>query len=143
MLYRNNRFQEPYYEKYFKEIKRLKSYQKAETYLKPKWASTMEIFLWKHLMAYYFRNKSSIIDVWLSYIYASKNIEIFKVKLKWIKSSRLLQRVAFLVLHWAHFVIILIKRHVVILKFLPIKQIMKILEIYLNPKARYCYKIKR
>ena len=54
-------------------------------------------FFWKHLMAYYFRNKSSIIDVRLSYIYASENIEIFKVKLNWRKSSRLLQRVAFLV----------------------------------------------
>ena len=31
--YRNNRFQEPYDVKYFKEIKPLKSLQKAEAYL--------------------------------------------------------------------------------------------------------------
>ena len=30
--------------KYFKEIKRLKSFQKAEGYLEPKQASTMELF---------------------------------------------------------------------------------------------------
>ena len=30
---KNNRFQEPYNVKYFKEMKRLKSLQKAETYL--------------------------------------------------------------------------------------------------------------
>ena len=48
-------------------------------------------------MAYYFRNMSSIIDVRLGYICASENIEIFKVKLSCSKSSRLLQRVAFLV----------------------------------------------
>ena len=39
-----NRFQESYNVKYFKEIKRLKSLQKAEAYLEPKWASTMELF---------------------------------------------------------------------------------------------------
>ena len=33
-----------YIEKYFKEIKRLKSLQKAETYLEPKRPSTMEDF---------------------------------------------------------------------------------------------------
>ena len=48
-------------------------------------------------MAYYLRNKSFIVDVRLSYIYASENIAIFKVKLKWSKSLRLLQRVEFLV----------------------------------------------
>ena len=42
--FKNNRFQEPYVE-YFKEIKRLKSLQKAEAYLEPKWASTMELSL--------------------------------------------------------------------------------------------------
>ena len=47
---------------------------------------------------YYFCNKISIIDVQLGYIQTSKNIEIFNVKLRWSKSSRLLQRVAFLVL---------------------------------------------
>ena len=30
--------------KYFKEIKRLKSFQKAEVYLEPMRASTMELF---------------------------------------------------------------------------------------------------
>ena len=42
--YRNNRFQESYDVKYFKEIKRLKSLQKAEAYLEPKEASMMELF---------------------------------------------------------------------------------------------------
>ena len=42
--FKNNRFQEPYV-KYFKEIKRLKSHQKAEAYLEPKRASTMELVL--------------------------------------------------------------------------------------------------
>ena len=53
--------------------------------------------LGKNLTDYYFCHKSFIIDVRLSYIYACENIEIFKVKLKWSKSSRLLLRVAFLV----------------------------------------------
>ena len=75
----------------------MKSYQKAEIDLEPEWASTMEFFLWKHLTAYYICSKTSITDVGLSYIYVSKNIEIFKVKLKWSKSSRLFLRVAFLV----------------------------------------------
>ena len=44
VLYRNNRFQESYNVKYFKEIKHLKSPRKAETYLEPKEASTMELF---------------------------------------------------------------------------------------------------
>ena len=42
--FKNNRFQESYV-KYFKEIKRLKSLQKAEAYLEPKQASAMELFL--------------------------------------------------------------------------------------------------
>ena len=42
----NNRFQKSYYDlKYFKEIKCLKSLQKAEAYLEPKQASMMELFL--------------------------------------------------------------------------------------------------
>ena len=40
----NNRFQEFYNVKYFKEIKRLKSLQKKEAYLEPKRASTMQLF---------------------------------------------------------------------------------------------------
>ena len=48
-------------------------------------------------MTYYFRNKSSIIDIRLGYIWASENIEIFKVKLRWSKSSQLLKCIAFLV----------------------------------------------
>ena len=39
--------------------------------------------------------KDYIIDVQRGYILASENIEIFKVKLRWSKLSRLLQRVAF------------------------------------------------
>ena len=39
-------------------------------------------FLWIHLKAYYFHNNCSITDVWLGYIYVSKNIKIFKVKLR-------------------------------------------------------------
>ena len=39
-----NRFQESYNVKYFKEIKRLKSLQKAEAYLEPKQVSMMELF---------------------------------------------------------------------------------------------------
>ena len=45
VLQRNNRFQESYNVKYFKEIKRLKSPQKAEAYLEPKQASSMEFFM--------------------------------------------------------------------------------------------------
>ena len=43
-LIKNNIFQESYNVKYFKEIKRLKSLQKAEAYLEPKRVSTMELF---------------------------------------------------------------------------------------------------
>ena len=50
--------------KNFKEIKRLKSLQvKAEAYR----ASTMEVLV-IYLTAYYFRNKSSIIDIRLGYM---------------------------------------------------------------------------
>ena len=62
-------------------VKRLKSLQKAEAYLEPKPASTMELFT-----TYYFRNISSIIDIGLGYIEA---FDIFKMKLSWSKSSRL------------------------------------------------------
>ena len=44
LLWRNNRFQESYNVKHVKELKRLKSPQKAEAYLKSKQASTMELF---------------------------------------------------------------------------------------------------
>ena len=43
VLKRNNRFQESYNVKCFKEINRLKIPQKAEAYLEPKQASTMEL----------------------------------------------------------------------------------------------------
>ena len=46
---------------------------------------------------FYFCSKSFIIDVWLSYVQASEDIEIFKVKVRWSKSSQLLQRIAFLI----------------------------------------------
>ena len=42
-LKESNRFQEFYNLKYFNEIKRLKNLQKAEPYLEPKRASTMEL----------------------------------------------------------------------------------------------------
>ena len=61
---RLNRFQEPYNKKSFKKNKRLKSLQKAEAYLEPTRASTMELFL----TALYFRNISSIIDLRLGHI---------------------------------------------------------------------------
>ena len=41
---RNNRFEESYNVKYFREIKCFKSLQKAEAHLEPKWASTIELF---------------------------------------------------------------------------------------------------
>ena len=41
---RSDRYQEPYSVKYFKEIRRLKSLQKAEAYLVPKQAPTMDLF---------------------------------------------------------------------------------------------------
>ena len=40
----NFKFQESYNVKCFKEIRRLKSLQKAEAYLEPKRASTMELY---------------------------------------------------------------------------------------------------
>ena len=54
--------------KYSKEIKGLKSLQvKVEAYLEHKQTSMMK-FLWIKLTAYYFCNKSSIINEWLGYI---------------------------------------------------------------------------
>ena len=44
ILQRNNRFQESYNVKYFKEIKLLKSLQKAGLYLESKRASTKGLF---------------------------------------------------------------------------------------------------
>ena len=44
LLQSTNRFQKSYNVKCFKEINRLKSPQKAETYLQPKQASTKELF---------------------------------------------------------------------------------------------------
>ena len=83
--------------RHIKEIKHLKSLEKAEAYLEPKRASTMEFFFGMDLMAYYFRNKSSVIDIRLGSIKIYENIEIFNVKLRLSKTSRLLERVAFLI----------------------------------------------
>ena len=66
-LYRSNRFQESHNVKYFKEINRLKSPQKAEAYLEPKQASTVEPFT-NILKGLLFLLKTSIIDVRLGYI---------------------------------------------------------------------------
>ena len=43
-------------------MKLLKSLEKAEAYLEPERVSAMELFL-IDLTAYYFRNKSSIMDI--------------------------------------------------------------------------------
>ena len=61
-------------------------------------------FLGTYLTAYYFRNKSFIIDVRMAYIQASKNIEIFKKASEWNKSLQLLERVAFLV-QWRYAIV--------------------------------------
>ena len=58
----------PDYVKYFIEIKCLKSLQKAEAYLRNQASIYDGAFLWVYLTAYYFRNKSFIIDVQLGYI---------------------------------------------------------------------------
>ena len=55
LVKRNNRFQESYNVKYFKEINRLKSPQKAEAYLELKQASTRDVF---YEYAYYFCKKA-------------------------------------------------------------------------------------
>ena len=89
-----NTFQEPYNEKYFQEIKRLKRLQKAEAYLEPKQTSTIKRFvnILNSLLfsQYKLHQRSSTPE-------NIENIEIFKVKLRWSKSPRLLQRIAFLV----------------------------------------------
>ena len=54
-------------------------------------------FLVNILNDFIFSQLGSITDLRLGYILASEKIEIFKVKLRWSKSSRLLQRIAFLV----------------------------------------------
>ena len=64
----------------------MRSLQKAEAYLEPKQASMMELFV-NIPNGLLFSQKNSITDA----------IEIFKVKLNWSKSLRLLQRVALLV----------------------------------------------
>ena len=84
--------------KNFKEIKRLKSLQvKKQRRIQNLSENLRCSFLWIYLTVYCFCNKSSITDVRLGYIWATENIEIFKVKLLWSKLSWLLQRVAFLV----------------------------------------------
>ena len=95
---RNNIFQESFDVKYFIEIKCLKSLEvRAVLYLESKQAFMMELFV-NILNCFIFScNKSSIIDVQLGYIQAFNNIEIFKVKLRWSKSSQLLQGVAIFV----------------------------------------------
>ena len=87
---RNSRFQERYNVNYFKERNRLKSLQKAEAYLEAKQASTMELFVNILNGLLFFYNGSSIIAA----------IEIFKVKLRWSRSSRLLKRLVFVVWIW-------------------------------------------
>ena len=78
---RNNKFQEPFNVKYFKEIKRLKGLQvKAVSYFRTQVSIYDGAFLWIYLTAYYFPNKCFIIDVQLGYIKAAENIEISKVK---------------------------------------------------------------
>ena len=69
--------QESHNVKYLKEIKRLKSLQKAEAYPELNWASTI-YFLWIYLTVYYFGNISSIIDVWLGYIWSLKILKFSK-----------------------------------------------------------------
>ena len=97
---RNNRFQESFNVKCFKEKKK-KTFEESSTKSSATFRTQASIydgsFLWIYLTAYYFRNKSSIIDDQLGYMQTFENIEIFKVRLSGSKSSRLLQRVAFLV----------------------------------------------
>ena len=68
MPYINNRFQESYDVKYFKEIKRLKSLQKAEAYLEPKQTSMIELFYEYTERLTIFFNKSSNIGIRLGYM---------------------------------------------------------------------------
>ena len=70
--------------KYLKDIKRLKSLQKAETCLEPNKHLHWSFFVNTLLTVFYFRNKISVIDIRLGYIQTSENIEIFNVNLRWI-----------------------------------------------------------
>ena len=118
LMIRSKVIQEPYDVKYFLEMKRLKDLQ-SEGVFRIQASICDGAFLWIYLTAYYFYNTSSIIDVWVGYIKASENNEIFKVKLRWSKSSRLLQRIAFLVflfvLHpfWIKYGITISNRYVI------------------------------
>ena len=101
-----NRFQEPCNEKSFEKKKAFEKSSKSSGVFRTHARIYNGAFLWIYLSALYYRNISSIIDLRLGYIWACENIEIFKVKLRWRKSSRLLQRIAFLVfelncLYWA------------------------------------------
>ena len=90
-----NRFQEPYSENSFK--KTFQESSKSRRIFRTHASIYDGAFLWIYLRALNFRNISSIIDLRPSYIWVSENIEIFKVKLRRSKWSRLLQRIAFLV----------------------------------------------
>ena len=65
---KNHRFQECYNVKYLKEIKRLKSLQKAEDAFRTQTCIYNGAFLWKYLTAYNFCYKNSIIDARMVYI---------------------------------------------------------------------------
>ena len=90
---RNNRFQDSFHVKYFQRIITFEeSSSKSSVVFRSQASIYDKIFLWIYLTAYFFRNKSSIIDVQLGYMQTLENIEIFQVKLRWSKPSRLLQR---------------------------------------------------
>ena len=94
---RNNRFQEPFHVKHFqRNITFEESSSKSSVVFRSQASIYDRTFLWIYLTAYYFRKKSSITDAQLGYMQTFKNIEIFKVKLRLSKPSRLLKRVAFL-----------------------------------------------
>ena len=95
-IIRLNRFQEPCNEKPLKN-RAFDESSKSRGVFRTHANIYDRVFLWIFLSALFFRNISSIIDLRLGYIQASENIEIFKVKLGWSKSSRLLQHIAFLV----------------------------------------------
>ena len=63
-----NIFQESYNEKFFKEIKHLKSFQKTEELFRTQASNYDGAFLWIYLTVYYFLNISSIIDLRPGYI---------------------------------------------------------------------------
>ena len=86
----------------------MNSVQKAQAYLEPKQTSLMEL-------CFEYTERLTIFVIKgarLSYIYA-ENIEIFEVKLRWSKSSRLLQRVAFLVSIFFSFRLLILKYFVI------------------------------